>query len=338
MSFRWLFDITEKDQVRFNFLYFNNSLSITENAFGGGLLSSRPSSLDQSNLAGGLYYDKKWNDKFRTSLQFYGTNYNLNAQNFDFVTEENVNQKNEISEAGLNLNSNYKINDKLTLSNGYHFVETSIANIEKINNDPPAEDKNRKDVIHSHAISSEIAYSSEDQNTHIKFGTRLNYVGTFNRFIIEPRFSLNHRLTNKFTLEVLGEFKNQTTTLLTEETDFHTSPALLQPDLLSLFAWSEKTFLSLTEGSAIRRIGHKQWLRNIAVALGNAPANLTIIEALQQKALEADIGKLVLEHIEWAIVQQQAKLALQTAESNAPVNRKTQRVIRSIQKGLPRDA
>ena len=219
VSFRWLFDITEKDQVRFNFLYFNNSLSITENAFGGGLLSSRPSSLDQSNLAGGLYYDKKWNDKFRTSLQFYGTNYNLNAQNFDFVTEENVNQKNEIYEAGLNLNSNYKINDKLTLSNGYHFVETSIANIEKINNDPPAEDKNRKDVIHSHAISSEIAYSSEDQNTHIKFGTRLNYVGTFNRFIIEPRFSLNHRLTNKFTLEVLGEFKNQTTTLLTEETE-----------------------------------------------------------------------------------------------------------------------
>ena len=125
---------------------------------------------------------------------------------------------------------------------------------------------------------------------------------------------------------------------LTEETDFHTRPTLLQPDLLSLFAWSEKTFLSLTEGSAIRRIGHKQWLRNIAVALGNAPANVNIIEALQQKALEADIGELVLEHIEWAIVQQQAKLAAQDVSPIESVSRKTQRVIRSIEKGLPRDA
>ena len=41
--------------------------------------------------------------------------------------------------------------------------------------------------------------------------------------------------------------------------------------LVELFAWSEAEFLARTEGSAIRRIGYECWLRNIAVALGNAP-------------------------------------------------------------------
>jgi epoxyqueuosine reductase len=125
---------------------------------------------------------------------------------------------------------------------------------------------------------------------------------------------------------------------LTQETDFHTRAKLIQPDLLSLFAWSESAFLSNTEGSAIRRIGHKRWLRNIAVALGNAPASDDIIAALTQKAQTDEVDALVIEHIEWAINQQQAKLAEQALAIIEPLSRKTQRVIRSVQKGLPRDA
>jgi epoxyqueuosine reductase len=119
---------------------------------------------------------------------------------------------------------------------------------------------------------------------------------------------------------------------LTQETDFHTRSALIQPDLLTLFAWSESQFLSQTEGSAIRRIGHKRWLRNIAIALGNAPANPAIISALEQRKHSDEVDGMVLEHIEWALVQQ-----IQKAPQSA-LSRKTQRVIRSIQKGLPRDA
>ena len=119
---------------------------------------------------------------------------------------------------------------------------------------------------------------------------------------------------------------------LTKETDFHTRTALIQPDLLTLFAWSEPYFLSQTEGSAIRRIGHKRWLRNIAIALGNAPANPAIINALEQRKHSEEVDDMVLEHIEWALVQQ-----IQKAPQSA-LSRKTQRVIRSIQKGLPRDA
>ncbi|MCU8008851.1 MAG: tRNA epoxyqueuosine(34) reductase QueG [Shewanella sp.] len=125
---------------------------------------------------------------------------------------------------------------------------------------------------------------------------------------------------------------------LTEETDFHIRPQLKQPDLLSLFAWSEAEFLKQTEGSAIRRIGHKRWLRNIAVALGNAPASPSIVAALNARNHSEDIDEIVREHIEWALNAQQSRLAESAATEQQKARRKTERMVRIIEKGLPRDA
>lgn len=125
---------------------------------------------------------------------------------------------------------------------------------------------------------------------------------------------------------------------LTTEIDFHIRPQLKQPDLLSLFAWSEAEFLKQTEGSAIRRIGHKRWLRNIAVALGNAPANPIILEALTNRQESADVDEMVLEHIQWAIDAQQSRLAASNTLVQQKSRRQTARMVRIIEKGLPRDA
>jgi len=125
---------------------------------------------------------------------------------------------------------------------------------------------------------------------------------------------------------------------LTTEIDFHIRPQLKQPDLLSLFAWSEAEFLKQTEGSAIRRIGHKRWLRNIAVALGNAPANPIILEALTKRQESADVDEMVLEHIQWAIDVQQSRLAASNTLVQQKSRRQTARMVRIIEKGLPRDA
>ncbi|WP_299003508.1 tRNA epoxyqueuosine(34) reductase QueG [uncultured Shewanella sp.] len=123
---------------------------------------------------------------------------------------------------------------------------------------------------------------------------------------------------------------------LTMEADFQTRNPLKQPELLNLFTWSEASFLKLTEGSAIRRIGHKRWLRNIAIALGNAPASEAIVQALLERKSSDEVDEMVIEHIDWALEQQLMKL---NETSNVlTINRKTQRVIRSVEKGLPRDA
>lgn len=117
---------------------------------------------------------------------------------------------------------------------------------------------------------------------------------------------------------------------LTEETDFHTRASLDEPDLLSLFEWDEAAFLRNTEGSAIRRIGYQKWQRNIAVALGNADFSAAIVDALQTKLDTATA--LVREHIVWALTRQRAK------GSTRQQQRLHLRLIRSIEKGLPRDA
>jgi epoxyqueuosine reductase len=88
----------------------------------------------------------------------------------------------------------------------------------------------------------------------------------------------------------------------TKEDEFHPRQGLTSPELIDLFAWSEEEFLRKTEGSAIRRIGYECWLRNIAVALGNAPKNELLIRALKEKLSYP--SALVREHVEWALEQQ----------------------------------
>ena len=89
------------------------------------------------------------------------------------------------------------------------------------------------------------------------------------------------------------------------EPDFIVRHGLDSTSLIDLFAWSEEQFLARTQGSAMRRIGYEQWLRNIAVALGNAPASPAIVESLQTRAEHP--SELVREHVRWALAQQELK-------------------------------
>ncbi|MCK9636495.1 MAG: tRNA epoxyqueuosine(34) reductase QueG [Methylobacter tundripaludum] len=89
---------------------------------------------------------------------------------------------------------------------------------------------------------------------------------------------------------------------LTGERDFNPRHRLDTQQLLEVFAWTEAEFLAKTEGSAIRRIGHQRWLRNIAVALGNAPASPLITDAL--KPMLDHESEMVREHVIWALARQ----------------------------------
>ncbi|AVQ00063.1 tRNA epoxyqueuosine(34) reductase QueG [Ahniella affigens] len=91
----------------------------------------------------------------------------------------------------------------------------------------------------------------------------------------------------------------------TIEVDFQIRHGLDRARLLDLFAWDETTFQNRTEGSPIRRIGYERWLRNIAVALGNAPFSEQTIQALRAK--QSHPSELVQEHVAWAIKAQLAK-------------------------------
>lgn len=87
----------------------------------------------------------------------------------------------------------------------------------------------------------------------------------------------------------------------TAESDFAPRHGLDDIDLADLFAWTEEEWLAKTAGSAIRRIGYECWLRNLAVALGNARTSPQILDALRAR-LDSD-SELVAEHVRWALAQ-----------------------------------
>jgi epoxyqueuosine reductase len=87
----------------------------------------------------------------------------------------------------------------------------------------------------------------------------------------------------------------------TAEKDFAVRHGLDHSQLADLFAWSEAQFMERTRGSAIHRIGYERWLRNIAVALGNAPTSPALIAALESRAQHT--SPLVREHVQWALAQ-----------------------------------
>ncbi|MEY4960023.1 MAG: epoxyqueuosine reductase [Pseudomonadota bacterium] len=88
---------------------------------------------------------------------------------------------------------------------------------------------------------------------------------------------------------------------ITDESDLAVRNGLDDVSLVELFGWSKERFDTLLAGSPIRRIGHEQWLRNLAVGLGNAPSSFPVINALQ--ARRDDSSDLVREHVEWALQQ-----------------------------------
>lgn len=118
---------------------------------------------------------------------------------------------------------------------------------------------------------------------------------------------------------------------VTEQEDFHRREALEPADLVTLFNWTETEFLESMQGSAIRRIGHLQWLRNLAIAMGNAPYSTKIIDALEKRL---HLSSILDVHIEWALDQQKQQLKKVTPA----LGTQQQRLIRIIEKGLPRDA
>ena len=85
------------------------------------------------------------------------------------------------------------------------------------------------------------------------------------------------------------------------EPDYQPRHQLDELSLVECFLWSESEFLEKTEGSAIRRIGYECWLRNVAVALGNAPTSPSVVNALNRR--KDHPSALVREHVEWALAQ-----------------------------------
>jgi epoxyqueuosine reductase len=103
---------------------------------------------------------------------------------------------------------------------------------------------------------------------------------------------------------------------ITEEEDFSVRNGLDSASLIELFAWSREEFEARLAGNPIRRIGHEQWLRNLAVGLGNAPFSMAVIQALRARL--DDASSLIREHVRWALRQQEHPLPFFVEDASTP--------------------
>ena len=97
----------------------------------------------------------------------------------------------------------------------------------------------------------------------------------------------------------------------TGETEFAPRHGLDSASLAELLSWDESTFAAKTEGMALRRVNYRQWVRNLAVAAGNAPYREELVGLLRRRRVDADA--MVAEHIDWALARQRFSRCERTA-------------------------
>ncbi|NCQ58577.1 MAG: TonB-dependent receptor, partial [Flavobacteriales bacterium] len=216
---KFLYNITKSDKVRVHFLQVNNDLNYDEQSTINDTNEALNSRLSQQNLAVGITYTKNWSERLSTTSQVYVSKYNLDATNFDVLNNQRLIQENEVQDGSAKFDINYIASQNVNINGGYQFSEIGVANLEDVNN--PDFRSYIKEVIRSHAIYAESSWLSNNANSHLKFGTRVNYHKKFEMFLVEPRFSFSQRFFNHFRFEILGELKSQTTSQIIDlQNDF----------------------------------------------------------------------------------------------------------------------
>ena len=218
-SIRWLFNPSARDKIRLNLIYTKNELVFNENALIDSQQVSRESSLDQTSFGGGVSYQRIWSKRHKTTVNAYESDYKLKAINVNILQNQRFLQENKVSETGAGLISDYDLKNRLHWQNGYQFFETKVTNLDDVDN--PVYRKLVGAVIRAHAAFSELSWISKNQQTNLSLGGRLNYLEKFEKLIPEPRFMLNHWLSENWNLELLAEYKHQyTSQIINFQNDF----------------------------------------------------------------------------------------------------------------------
>lgn len=217
VSAKLLHDLSTKDKLRFSFTTIFNRLDFLENNTNNTITTTLDNGIMQRNLAAGLNYSRQWSKFLSSEIQLNISDYKLNATNFNIENNQFLQQNNNVLDQGITLQLKLDFNDRLRWVNGYQYANVNITNLEEINNIELTSDN----TVETHATFSEFVFSSYDNKTHLKVGTRSNFYKPFNVLLLEPRLSVNHKFLKYFKVEFLGEFKSQVTSqVIDRQNDF----------------------------------------------------------------------------------------------------------------------
>lgn len=240
-SLRWLYQPSENDLIRLNFILINNELGFNEAADINGIQRTRRSNVSQNTLAVGLKYKRQWNEKLSSSINIYNNEYKLEALNADVLNNQLQLQENNVSETSIQLNNSIE-EDHWRFNLGYQFTETEVINLNDI--DLPRFVRRDEEILREHGAFGQAWYKSPDNTFSVRGGVRSNYLTRFEKLIIEPRLSIRTSIGKHINVEALGEFKHQSTSQIVN----------FQNDFLGI----EKRRWQLTDNDSIPVLQSKQ--------------------------------------------------------------------------------
>ncbi len=240
-SLRWLYQPTDKDFLRLNFILIDNNLSFNETADVNGVPQTKRSGISQNTLAFGLHYKRQWNKRLTSTINIYNNEYKLNALNADVLNNQLQLQENRVSETSIQLNNLYEKN-RWRFNLGYQFTETEVIDLNDI--DLPRFVRRDEEILREHAVFGQAWYKSPNNDFSVRGGIRANYLTRFKKLIVEPRLSVRQSIGEYFEIEAQGEFKHQSTSQIVN----------FQNDFLGI----EKRRWQLTDNDSIPVLQSKQ--------------------------------------------------------------------------------
>jgi hypothetical protein len=218
-TLNYKYKLTEKDYIKGNFFYTHDEFSLDRFKILDNRIDTRSSELEQTNVAGGIYYNRNWSETTKTEVQFYTSKYNQNSINTNLLDDQSLEQINEVREIGVRVNLRTHLSSRLSLESGYQLNETGIINSESVNN--PSFFRETRNSILTNSLYSQLNYLSTNKDLSVEFGGRLNHFSKFDKVVIEPRFNLSYKIVDHVYLEVLAEQKSQVTSQVIDlQTDF----------------------------------------------------------------------------------------------------------------------
>lgn len=206
-----IFNPNEKSHFEVNFFNLDNRLSFQETITADDEEDSRTrtSSIDQRNIAVGFSGDMALNEHWHLLGNAYYTNYNLEATNFDLRTNQQLDQKNEVLETQAKIILSYTLNERWNFNTGYEVIETGITNLQRVNN--PLFFSTIKNALVEHAGFVEGNYKNT-LGLNAIVGFRASFVPELGETFFEPRFNILQKLSEVFSVNLMGELKHQLTT------------------------------------------------------------------------------------------------------------------------------
>ena len=207
LSAKLLYNPSEKDKVRVNFLAINNRLRFEQSIVNDAFTINETSELDQESYAAGVNWSREWSSKWSSNLAVYRSQYNLDSQNFELLTTEFNTQANEVISFVTRANIIHKPYSNLSWEAGYEFMETGVTNSDQTT--MPEFRRRVKEVLVGHHLYNQLSWNPFQGNTQIGAGIRLTHYPELNEYRFEPRLNLHQKLGAGFALEFHGELKSQ---------------------------------------------------------------------------------------------------------------------------------